>query len=1085
MRWISAIQSRIRQNILILFFVLMFNVTSLKFICAEDKLMSFDEIVRSLEKFDVSGQVVDKNNNPITNADVFLYYNCGVNGLRDRLAGRTKTDNEGKFKFEKAMVWEPKIETKMQHNYGKSKYAIIARHNDYGINFTVISQGDKTDDIKIILDKPNFTDITVTDDNGNKIENALVYIYAGFNDFSTLNLKSEIFSIHQDIGLSSGLTDKEGKIRLMCFPSNSTFWGIKEGYAQNLTHGENITLFPEAQISGRVTYEDGSPAEGMVVWYEYEGKNLSCDDVAITDKSGNYEFKNLPARGFRFSGMKKEEEDGTECEASIFIEDIRPDAPFVSRLEKLIINPGDKLKKDMKLTKAVIFSGKVINIDTNEPLPDLRMRYTLGRNFIYLKTNDKGEFSTIIAPGTEMNLECLPYRNGFYFFDEEWRQSGGYQFFRSIINEDMRDLAFTVKLRKTDKFTGRVIDESGKGVKDVNVFFSSNVDEVRTDESGKFEIRAVPNDKDFHLFAYTDDKKQAGLVNLKANTTEAEIKLEPTQTYQGVVLNDNGTPAKNFKFYGGFIDRKIYQTDNNGKITFSNFCPKAPCLFSWSSDNETNRDYGDDGVTIDLSQLKPGEPIKFSVKQYINAFMGKVVNEKKEPIEGAFIDIDMTFWNMRPMDARNVPIKSDKNGEFAINRLAYGNFEFTIRAKGYKNKKIKAFSDSIDYEVILESAGEGTTYRITVVDEEEKPIANAPVTLQMTLYGRMWKEREEIITAKTDAEGKAEIAYKLPQGLSHGFGNIFSDTEGYDLAFWRVSTKEDANVKLMLRKGGEYWNGCVLDQLTQKPIAGAKILILYFDQEFNKNLNSSASFFGQEKQIIFTTDANGKFELKRFNKKDNVSFHILASGYEKISVASFEIQKMGNVFRLLPGATIKGKLVFKGTGEPFKKKKEVALDQTSHEKGGGDWETCTTSEDGAFIVDTLKPGEYKISLYNFKPEDRRFICIIPPKVNAQIGKTVETVLEIEEGTPVKGKLIDSKTGKLPDVWISVFGCIKSIDDAFTGTRVNENGTWEIYLPEGTSRLGYGMTGIKEPKIVMPITVEKGKTYDNILIDISK
>ena len=106
---------------------------------AAGKLKTLDEIVETLPRFDVSGRVVDKAGEPIAAAEVWLYYARGYNGLRDRLAGHVKTGKDGKFLFEKAMIWEPQTEPKDRHI---SHYIIIAKHPDYGIYFTKLYEGD-------------------------------------------------------------------------------------------------------------------------------------------------------------------------------------------------------------------------------------------------------------------------------------------------------------------------------------------------------------------------------------------------------------------------------------------------------------------------------------------------------------------------------------------------------------------------------------------------------------------------------------------------------------------------------------------------------------------------------------------------------------------------------------------------------------------------------------------------------------------------------------------------------------------------------------------------------------------------------
>ena len=210
-----------------------------------------------------------------------------------------------------------------------------------------------------------------------------------------------------------------------------------------------------------------------------------------------------------------------------------------------------------------------------------------------------------------------------------------------------RFLVFQVKLVPIKSLSGQVVDESGKGVAHATVWFHTEVPSAKADETGAFELKAVYAEKDFDLFAESPDGSLAGLANFKADAETAKIALSATRTYEGEVTNTDGLPANNLKFYMDLKlnDDNIYRvrreptTDEEGKFTVKNLCPKALYYAWWSSDNEDNRDYDYGNADIDLAKLGPDEPIRFEAKQYLNTLMGKVVDDQGRPVVKAAIRI--------------------------------------------------------------------------------------------------------------------------------------------------------------------------------------------------------------------------------------------------------------------------------------------------------------------------------------------------------------------------------------------------------------------------------------------------------------
>ncbi|HCO96950.1 MAG TPA: hypothetical protein DIU00_23930, partial [Phycisphaerales bacterium] len=743
------------------------------------KLKTLDEIVKTLPRFDVSGRVVDKAGEPIAGAEVWLYYARGHNGLRDRLAGHVKTPDDGTFLFEKAVVWEPKTEPEARHI---PHYIVIAKHPDHGIYFTKLYEGEPAEDIQIAItqnafgkEKKKTRTITIKDKQGNPVAGAKVYLCGARllqSDRDKLDRKYHYIRFMQDLGIISGVTDEQGKITLTRV-SDGNYWAKKEGYMRTWIPGNKGIMFTGAYVSGKVSYPDGTPAAGAAVSYVYHGNRLVWDEVTIADANGHYAFENVPASGFYYSWMNPDDEAGAPGRGGLVASDLRLDSPFLSKKETFTIKAGDKLEKKLTFEEGIKLAGTVIDLTTDKPAARMQMRMLIetGQRYLDTKpvaTDENGHFETSVAPGSSVRFSWEESRaEGDYLIDEQWQRQGNYQpSFRKTVTENEEDLVFKIKLVPIKSLSGRVVDQSGEGVAYATVWFHADVPSAKADEAGAFELKAVFAERDFNLFAESSDGLLAGLANFKAGAETAKIALSATRTYAGEVTNTDGLPAGNLKFYLDLRlnDDNIYRvrreptTDDEGKFTVKNLCPQALYYAWWSSDHEDNRDYDYGNADIDLAKLGPDEPIRFEAKQYLNTLMGKVVDDQGSPVAKASIRI--VSYTMMQQDERRKQYATDESGEFEIPRLAPGEAELIITAKGYLTKRCRAETDSFDFEAVLKSDTGQRSYRIKVVDDDDKPLANVPVLLRISKRGKDEKQfQKETTKAMTDAEGV--VAFEL------------------------------------------------------------------------------------------------------------------------------------------------------------------------------------------------------------------------------------------------------------------------------------------------------------------------------------
>jgi uncharacterized GH25 family protein len=1060
---------------------------------ADAPLPSLDEMVAGLERFGVSGKVVDKDGEPVKKAEVFCYYMKGRDGVRDRFVGKTKTNRKGEFEFKSELYWEPTVG---DDDEGTGKYAFIAKHPGHGINFRILMEGDDSDGITIPMREPSICKVIVENPEGERLEGVHAFLCGG--QLTEEEQKAEDVDrahrhlrMHEDIGLSSGMTDKTGRVKLMAPENWATFWAEKEGcvrgWRPGSRDGKDIVLFPSARISGKATLGEGTPAANMAVYYTYHGNRLFYSETVMTDENGDYVLENIPGAEFRLSWQDPEEEKGAPGTADLKVVDLRPDSPYMAKKESFEVKPGDDLTKDLVLTGGLLVGGVVRDLTTNEPVPKMNLnlystipgqRYLDTQN---LKTDGEGRWSATVAPDNEIHFQWEDSRDGDYIIDEDWKRQNNYQPFRGTLSEDKTDFEFKVKLWPVGELAGKVLDADGKGVKGASVYITSRINGVKTDESGAFTLKVAPKDRDFDLLAVSEEKDLAGLVHLVGGATAADIRLEPTRSYEGQAVSTDGVPASDLKFYMDLRlnETNLYRvreephTDDEGKFSVENLCPKATYYAWWSADDDDNRDYSYGNATIDLTKLEPGAPITFEAVRFLNALMGTVVDERGEPVAGAKVTVASS--NMVPQDARQQENISDDAGEFTVERLAPGTVSLRVVAEGYKTRMVSAPSDSFDLKVPLGPVSEGSIYRVSVVDEEGKPVADAPVSLQLTLHKESGpvEEKQE---RRTDKEGKAEFTFKPEGEKVSGRGNIGCDLPGHDLAFAGVELNQDVDVTLAVRKSGEHWAGTLLSS-TDEPIADAEVRVIMLRQAGNEDYWSYGRF-GDDSEYVFRTKADGTFELPRFGKQDHVSVKFFADGYATGMNVWFQPDEDKEyVFRLEPGARITGEVIVEGFTGDLPETHVSAADRGTHQYGSG-----KADAQGRFAIDGLKPGDYQVVAGFQDPEFKKYVCPSRPTVEVKAGETATVTVKFVEGIPVRGTMTDPKTGAAPEGRKGVVALLG--EEHVSGAQVNDDGTWEMYLYQGTFQLKYYIEGKQGYQDFESITVEAGKPVEGIAIEVS-
>lgn len=748
-------------------------------------------------------------------------------------------------------------------------------------------------------------------------------------------------------------------------------------------------------------------------------------------------------------------------------------------------------------TPLCVLSGKVVNFDTGEPVPYFHLIYfeASGALIEHLETGDQGNFCVTAPRGSRRHFQFGQSRRGTYVIDWDRQRQIDSQPFRGVVRNDITDLVFQVKLWPVRVLAGRLLNKSGEAVKNASVYIHCDVPAVKTDAAGIFSIHVAPTDRDFDLFAVSEDMNQAGSVHLKAGTTSATIRLEPTLSYRGRVTDTTGQPVGPFKFLIGLrpngsdadcLQREI-QANTDGTFTIDYLCPKADYYAWWFPDEHVNHTIGEFGSkTIDLKQHTPDEPIEIVVEQYLNTLTGRIVNAEGEPVEGAKIMVRTTH-GIQASYRQHRAVFTGEEGRFSLANLAEGQVLFNVYAKGYKSRQIWASTDAANLKIILNSPSEMSICEVWVVDDENQPVPNASVNL----YFSLTEAGHEVITshtATTNAAGKAEFRVKPLGDDVRTDGTICCDMNGYDLAYNSVWHQADSQVKLVLHKAGECWSGKIVDP-QQNPVSGARLHVTSMSQRARTprrttvQLLDQSSFSEESKLTLLTqTDANGEFVLHRFNKNDFVRILVTAPGFRRREINFSPLEMTGTVFQLSPGvAIVKGLLVEETSRKPLAQTHIELRSSTYQAREVG------TNKDGSFLIEDLEPGVYvPVMCADTNAEYRRYVCAPEPMV-AEAGKTAVVTVKAQQGIAVRGCLIDAKTGKRPAARRLYLMTSLKTGEEVASDWIGEDGTWELLLPPGTFSL---RTSILMEEVLrfltsehpLPITIERNKAYDDLVLE---
>lgn len=141
-----------------------------------------------------------------------------------------------------------------------------------------------------------------------------------------------------------------------------------------------------------------------------------------------------------------------------------------------------------------------------------------------------------------------------------------------------------------------------------------------------------------------------------------------------------------------------------------------------------------------------------------------------------------------------------------------------------------------------------------------------------------------------------------------------------------------------------------------------------------------------------------------------------------------------------------------------------------------------TGADWAFSFDSLSPGTYQLIGSSQDKFLRKYRCPTPAPMDIEAGKTAEVVVNMQEGIPLRGKLVRADGQPVANGYISAR--IKSDRWANGSARTESDGSWEMYLPrEGEYDVQYSVPGAGQSPAARTIKIDRGKAIEPMTITV--
>lgn len=637
-----------------------------------------------------------------------------------------------------------------------------------------------------------------------------------------------------------------------------------------------------------------------------------------------------------------------------------------------------------------------VNKATGEPMADVlvRMRHKgMGKNPIEYHTNANGQVRVVYQSAEFQWVRIRAYQPGYVPMILSYYQRDG------VKGSDRVPLSYTIPLEPSVEIGGRVVDEQGQGIADVDIKIrisdlmdgelNTNLSncKAKTDAQGYWEFKMAPADFRkgyFNLkhteYAHDQNGKQASPEELKAKNVV--WVMQKGCDLEGYVVDTSGSPIAGASVFTGesYWDKEAPKTNTDTQGYFR---------FSGLASGPMNLTIQAGGYAPWVDQVIVGG--KAVVLQYVlepgHLIHGRVVDKNGNPRAGIHYAVD-EYKGFRTIQFKGV---TDEEGRFLWPDAPAEGAELDFYAQGCMRISNTHLEPSAEEQVLTMYDALRVKGKVTdALTGEPIPKFTLVKGIEWENGGRHWQRNEHEMHQCTNGE------YEVVLDMGY-YGNIVRiEAEGYapgvSPVYYVDQEFAQCDFELTSHEG---WKGVVY-QPDGKPAAGAEVLI---DTPDNYATFTNGKRREGDDNPFVRTDEKGEFTLPWLEQEYALGI-AHESGWAQLTQAEFE--QYGDI-TLEPWGAVKGQ-AFEGK-EPWRER--VSMYPTGHydhEAPGVRFDYGDQCDgEGEFAFNRVVPGRYrigrmvKVSANSWSTTDTR-------EIEVYAGQTVEVRVG-GVGRPVVGKLI--------------------------------------------------------------------------------
>ena len=521
------------------------------------------ETINDNEEVIVSGTVLNKGDEPVSNADIYVFYSN-----ENKIEQITKTDSEGSFSI--AVLASAFVEERLRCP------AVIAYRPEYSIGWKYLGEGTDISNLIVQLQHPVTITGTITDDKGQPIKDAEARLYhIGFSlGTDVVGLNPLVFG--GSVSEFGAKVDEKGRFTVSNLPDSSSvaLYCVAPGYAYEWktpitagTKGVPVILKSEGRIEGTLT---SSIKDAFVkdIRITAQGVDMGWAETKTGD-NGHYVLTNIP-QGFY----------------NVFIWDDLHDCTAAAQ-ESVRVETGKTVKSvDLKLVEGGFITGKVIDKETGKGIQP-------GEHSVVAIYGPSRPISSAAVQSSEIKpdgtykIRVAPGNNYIYIMQlHPWTSDfdGPHSHWVDVKKgETVSDVNFYMK-KRNEPVVIEVLTSDKRPVDGAIVHRNLRSEAMgfitqlgRTNKEGLLIINRYKERESFSLMVELIEKKLRGFTDIEniqpGDRIEITVNQYETTRVQGRIIDDDSNPLSGaiISLYEKLSSSAtpVTVTDNAGEYTIS------------------------------------------------------------------------------------------------------------------------------------------------------------------------------------------------------------------------------------------------------------------------------------------------------------------------------------------------------------------------------------------------------------------------------------------------------------------------------------------------------------------------------------